>query len=574
VQIKVQPLADFLETLTHPDHLQKVKEILDKASTPFDYYRIDERINESYRSPNATANAAMSWLASNFGAKREVPNVPIVRELRIDIKTLHPSAIYRLEQFRRRQLKARVLPMRMDEFVEEKEPEWIKQRTREKRLARKVQQEKERIRQLEEEAREKKRLAEEKEREHAATVRRHLRMNSVARRGRRHSDDSSEMSPVPSNVSSPSPPPPQIFHEVQESVPFPFGPASLIPQPNQQPKVQSIGSLPLSSLRSPEDLRNKLSPCRARHSILPPASTQDTATKPLPIKPLPRLKIKFKGASLTVDKDIDKSKDDRLSTHTATPVDAASWATIIGGSKSVPVADADRTDKGTPKLSGESTLETQNKVKALASTAVQNSKDVPQSPRTAVIDVDMEVETVPTKDSARPLSAGAPSSGSGEQHRAPSIPRATQQAISQMESALTERGSIGPQRQGVADVDIAIDVTVEAEIATSVTNALGASLGPPRALMVQTVGTQPDMKVNRSQDEEDEALVEELGGLDALSRDDSSGKGSARINGDFPLSSAGSLRRGKVPDRFPEITSDEGRVGKFIDRNSMLSDHY
>lgn len=527
----------------------------------------------------------MSWLASNFGAKREVPNVPIVRELRIDIKTLHPSAIYRLEQFRRRQLKARVLPMRMDEFVEEKEPEWSKQRTREKRLARKIQQEKERIRQLEEEAREKKRIAEEKGREHAATVRRHLRMNSTARRGRRHSDDSSEMSPVPSNVSSPSPPPPQIFHEVQESVPFPFGQASLVQDFDQPPKVQSIGSSPFSSLHSPGNLRNRLSPLKARHSILPPASTQDTTTAPLPIKPLPRLKIKFKGASLTVDKNTDNRKDDRLSTHTATPVSAASWATIIGGIKSVPVKlDADHKDKGTPKLSGESTLETQNKVKALLSTTVQNSKDVPQSPKSAVIDVDMEVETIPTTDSTRPMPAEMSAAGPGERQRAPSIPRATQQVLSQTETVLTDGGAIGPQRQGVADVDIAIDVTVEAEITTSTTNALKASLGPPRALTVQTESSpmdsqkqqrpSPDLEILRSQDEEDEAMVEELGGLDALSRDDSSGKGSARINGDFPLSSAGSLCRGKAPDRFPEITSDEGRVSKYIVQDWISSTFY
>lgn len=560
-----------METLTNPDHLQKVKEILDNASTPFDYYRIDERVNESYRQPTAAnANAATSWLAANCGARRDVPNVPIVRELRIDITTLHPSAIYRLEQFRRRQLKARTLPMRMDEFVEEKEPEWIKQRTREQKLARMLEREKERVRRLEEEAREKKRLAEEKEREHAATVRRHLRMSSGSRRARRHSDDatsdrSSEMSPVPSNVSSPSPPPPQIFHEVQESVPFPFQPSS-----------------PLSSLHSPETLRNQLSPLATRKSILPqtsnaaaPAQTAHaSASAEQPLKPIPRLKIKFKGASLSVEKIKDNGTNDHIAVNDASRPAASTSASTTEGKATATMTDARHTNKGIPTPSANSPFDHQNRSQASPSTTGQSAKIVSPASESPVVGAVMETETVPTQNRIQPPPAEKTLSVSVEHQRAPPIPRAAQDVISQMEISLTDQDSIGRQRHGVADVDIAIDVTVEEGAVSSTSKAPAADHGQ-RLLTLQDdtskVDTQnrersqPSLDVVCSQqDEEDEAMVEELGGLDELSRDDSSGKGSARVNGDFALSSAGSLAKGKAPDRFFDIATDEGRVCDYI----------
>lgn len=438
--------------------------------------------------------------------------------------------------------------MRMDEFVEEKEPEWIKQRTREKRLARKLQQEQERIRQLEEEAKEKKRLAEEKEREQAAIVRRHLRMHSVARRGRRHSDDSSEMSSVPSDVSSPSPPPPQIFHEVQESVPFPFGPAST--PPSQKPPA-------VTSFDGPDVMRS---------------GANVSATSAKPIKALPRLKIKFKGASISVDKQVDQVRQERLASHTATPVTAESWATIIQ-SKSPRGQDAALKGKETLTSPGSSIARLQHKCEAPTSTTVANSNAVLSSSTRSAIEVGTQIKTISTLDSARSPDETRPS-GMGEQLPAPAIPPATEQVISRMEVTITEGDAVDlPKRDG-ANVETAIDLTDEADLASSSSNVLGTTLGLPQSLTVRTEPSASDSHkqyqsqrvleiIDLEQDEEDEAMVEELGGLDVLSHSDSSVKGSARLDCDFPPSSAGSLSRGVFPDRFPDVTLEASSVCKY-----------
>lgn len=296
--------------------MEKVRFTLENAATPYDYFRIDERINEAYRPPicaNHTAahdgmlnnNVYAPWISArrSGGGETDVPNVPIVRELRIDITTLHPSAIYRLEQLRRRQLRQRVLPMRMDVWVEEKESEWTKQRTREKRAAQRAEREKERQRLQVEQEKERQRLLEEKRKQQEETVRRHLGLstNNTPRRTRRnteqddHSDRSSEMSPVPSNISSPSPPPPQIFHEVQESVPFPFAPSSPLAA-SSQPVIATSYSRPatISSTTQPR-LAKPVGQTSDMDGVI------DLTAPEGPIAAAPRrIKFKFKGASLSL----------------------------------------------------------------------------------------------------------------------------------------------------------------------------------------------------------------------------------------------------------------------------------
>ncbi|KAJ9096440.1 hypothetical protein QFC21_005262 [Naganishia friedmannii] len=307
--IPIEPLAEWLSSLTDPDHLEKVRYTLENAATPYDYFRIDERINEAYQ-PHAihdlvpNNNAYAPWISAGRSAKTDVPNVPIVRELRIDITTLHPSAIYRLEQLRRRQLRQRVLPMRMDVWVEEKESEWIKQRTKEKRAAQRVEREKERQRLQAEEEEERQRLAEEKRKQQEETVRRHLGLSTgtSSRRNRRssehdpdhHSDRSSEMSPVPSNVSSPSPPPPQIFHEVQESVPFPFATPSLPVAASSQPAAAT------SSRPPPPSPTPQPRSARPTCQTTAPDEVIDLTEPDIPVAVPRRIKFKFKGASLSL----------------------------------------------------------------------------------------------------------------------------------------------------------------------------------------------------------------------------------------------------------------------------------
>ncbi|KAJ9114281.1 hypothetical protein QFC22_005733 [Naganishia vaughanmartiniae] len=304
-QIPIEPLAEWLSFLTDPDHLEKVKYILENAATPYDYFRIDERINEAYQQHEIshdiilTGNTYAPWqsaVARRSAAETDVPNVPIVRELRIDITTLHPSAIYRLEQLRRRQLKQRVLPMRMDVWVEEKEFEWARQRTKEKRAAQRLEREKERQRLQAEEEKERKRLAEEKRKQQEETVRRHLGLSlTTSHRDRRndeqdHSDRSSEMSPVPSNISSPSPPPPQIFHEVQESVPFPFTPSS--------PTVTSSQPvIPTSTRPTPASPTPRPRSAKFAEKTNTPSGVIDLTAVDGPIPVPRRIKFKFKGAS-------------------------------------------------------------------------------------------------------------------------------------------------------------------------------------------------------------------------------------------------------------------------------------
>ncbi|KAJ9103665.1 hypothetical protein QFC19_004240 [Naganishia cerealis] len=339
-QISIEPLAEWLSSLTSPDILEKVKLILEKTATPYDYFRIDERINEEYRHPtnDSFIIPSRSRIATQRFHCQAVPDVPIVRELRIDITTLHPAAIYRLEQMRRRQLQHRPIPMKIDVWVEEKEREWVKQRTKEKRVAQKLAKEKERQRLLLEQEKERQRLKEEKQKRMEDTVRRHLGMSTDRRSGKRNNDDaasdrSSEMSPVPSNISSPSPPPPQIFHEVQESVPFPFLPSSPPASTSQSLMAPPSRQAPAPPTANPHSGKSTGSSSVPSSVIDLTAPDEVTAASSRRVR-----KIKLTGASLSVRKSNDPGPTSALcspnvgspmASHQSTPKTGWPHTTLI-----------------------------------------------------------------------------------------------------------------------------------------------------------------------------------------------------------------------------------------------------
>lgn len=528
LQIKIEPLADFIESLTDPDHLERIKEILDKASTPFDYYRIDERVNEFYQA-DLPADAATSWLARNHGHRSRLPNVPIIRELRIDITTLHPSAIYRLEQFRRRQLREKVLPVRLDVFVEEKEPEWIKQRTREKKLARKLEKEKERVRQLLLEEEERQRCAEERERQQVAMVRRHLGISS-AKRDRRHSggsNGSSEMSSVPSNVSSPTPPPTQIFHEVQESVPFPFG-TPVQPVNSSNPPDVSVPSSPLQLIGLSEEHPNAQTIEIGTES----AKLSETASALNKAKRLPRLKLKFKGLS-------PGHSSPALPTNgSLVPEEADTRTNRPHGIQEV---SADPSNNGLDATGGTPSASRQSDAKAFLSPSGMASNTTPDRPLSTKLTSTTRV----------------PDGGSG-------IPHAAEEVITHMAILLSEHNTaVSSFQDPAANVDIAVDLAVD-NAASSSTVAQFIDEGR-LGLTIRPTSNVEDQEDSRSkvavaapplysaQDEEDEAVVEAMEGLDTVSGSGSSGGFRYNIEA---FSSAGSLQKGTAPVLFPELVAD------------------
>ncbi|GHJ86907.1 hypothetical protein NliqN6_3309 [Naganishia liquefaciens] len=525
--IKIEPLAKFIESLTNPDHLEKVEKILEKASTPFDYYRIDERINESYQA-EAQADAARSWLTQDHGHCLRVPNVPIIRELRIDITTLHPSAIYRLEQFRRRQLREKVLPVRLDVFVEEKEPEWIKQRMREKRLARKLEKESERVRQLLLDEEERQRRAEERQREQAAMVRRHLGISS-ARRGRRHSGDSdgsSEMSPVPSDVSSPTPPPTQIFHEVQESVPFPFTtPVQLDNMPNP-PDVSVSTSLQLT------DLSKDLPAVRTVETGVASSKASGIVSATAIAKKLPRLKLKFKGLTPGISSS-------PLSTGGPCFPGAANAGTYPShGDQNVAVGP-DTLSNGNFTTASERHLSKQLVMKAGLSPSGASSGRLP--------DQCLSPKSKPTLRT---------------QEGPPSIPPAAEEVISHMETLLNTQDAGTSSTQNPINVDIIVNLTVDPTASSSAgvrpvdESRLGTTIEATSDIIdreaTRAKADIAEPPLYSAQDEEDEAMVEVMGGLDTVPVSGSSGFG-PNVEG---FSSAGSLHEGKSPDQSPQLAAD------------------
>ncbi len=139
-QIHIKPLASFISTLA-PLPLAKVHKILLNSKTPKSHQRIDVRLaawdteevdvreevpvecmNDKTRElhsvsegatgpddqPVASTSTAVNGLGKGMTPATRITNEsienPIIRELRIDISTLHPSALYRLEEFRRRHL--------------------------------------------------------------------------------------------------------------------------------------------------------------------------------------------------------------------------------------------------------------------------------------------------------------------------------------------------------------------------------------------------------------------------------------------------------------------------------------
>jgi hypothetical protein len=408
----------------------------------------------------------------------------------------------------------------LDIFVEEKEPEWIKQRTREKKLARKLERENERMRQMLEEEKEREMRAKELEREQAAMVRRHLGLSSTARRGRRHSGDSdgsSEMSSVPSNVSSPTPPPPQIFHEVQESVPFPFAPSSpvpttSIPAPPQNP-------LPSSSLQLPEVVNQAQQQKGETGASSSSVTAMDTTNT---VKKLPRLKLKFKG--LTVG-----TPSPTIQTTSPAPTPTVTGETAAGA----PVAEA------VALANGSTTTERQQ----------PDVIDLTTPPQQAASLIDDDIIPLSPKSIPTPLV---------QKGEADSIPPVAKEVINRVQNLLNDQDKAAFGSQEVPNVSIAVDVTV-GEIGASTSGhvmdegRLGITLSTA-SRRIDGQASEPKMDPSAPsfscQDEEDEAIVEVLGGLDAISGSGSSG--GFRRNTDA-LSSAGSLQNGKSPDQFPDL---------------------
>lgn len=432
--------------------------------------------------------------------------------------------------------------MRLDAFVEEKEPEWIKQRTREKKLARKLEKEKERIRQMVEEEKERQRRAEEREREQAAMVRRHLGLSPTSRRGRRHSggsDRSSEMSPVPSNVSSPSPPPPQIFHEVQESVPFPFATPAL---PPALPIGTSTGledAVPSSSI-GPAEIPKDQSIQHTGDTATPPSSVSEIASTANTAKKLPRLKLKFKGLTVRTPSPNTHSGSPPVSKQPDGEIERGAGASTIALGQSLsPLADG------------------------LVATANGSAHNPSRQSGTIATPRLPQNETTSKPGDARPLSPKSTSTPLPQEGDANSIPPAVEEVMNRMQTLLNDQDAVPLSSQDTVNVGIAVDVTI-AKVATASTierdedeGRLSTSI---KATSPNDDGKDSESKMASSvappfsrQDEEDEALVEVLGGLDAVSGSGSSG--GFRRNADA-LSSAGSLSKGKAPDRFPGIKED------------------
>lgn len=412
--------------------------------------------------------------------------------------------------------------------MEEKEPEWIKQRTREKKLARKLEKEKERVRQLLMEEEERQRHAEEREREQAAMVRRHLGISS-ARRDRQHSEGSegsSEMSPVPSNISSPTPPPTQIFHEVQESVPFPIS-TPVQPVDTSNPPGVSVPSLSLQLIGSSEERPN----AQTIETETEFAKLFETTSALNMAKKLPRLKLQFQG------KRQGHSPSALPTSGSLVPAAADAGTGFPLGIQQVP-AGPSRNDfeaaGGAPDPSSQSGTITS----LLPSGMASNTKsDQPLSPKsTATARVPEEVPVIPPAE----------------------------EVINGIEIMLKGQNTAASSAHDPpADVDIAVDVTVH-NAASSATFA--QPIGEGRlGTTIRTTSNIEDQEDSRlkvtiaapplysAQDEEDEAVVEVMGGLDTASESELSG--GIRCNFEA-LSSAGSLRKGKAPDRFPEFVAD------------------
>lgn len=117
-QIPIDPIMTFIQSLTSASHLLEVQKILDRNKTPRSYHRVDTRWKGS---PTTTTDGApeevdvLAVLAAQHALQEAQAGqdadadtadaAPVVRELRIDISTLHPSALYRLDEFRRRTLR-------------------------------------------------------------------------------------------------------------------------------------------------------------------------------------------------------------------------------------------------------------------------------------------------------------------------------------------------------------------------------------------------------------------------------------------------------------------------------------
>jgi hypothetical protein len=121
LQIPIQPIVTWAKTLDAAGR-QKFERILNRTKTPRSYFRIDQRLNslptteaagEIEKDDDALGSAPLAeddagpshpaaettYLAPGIPAASS--HLPVTRELRLDLSTLHPSALYKLEEFRR-----------------------------------------------------------------------------------------------------------------------------------------------------------------------------------------------------------------------------------------------------------------------------------------------------------------------------------------------------------------------------------------------------------------------------------------------------------------------------------------
>lgn len=116
-----------MSNLYDPTLLFKVEHILEQARSPKAYWQIQTRINESYESEAADYERQQRGQAEYGppvdGVKIKQANVPPlkeIRELQLDVHSLHYAALYRLEDFRRLVMEEPPIEVDFLEYLETK----------------------------------------------------------------------------------------------------------------------------------------------------------------------------------------------------------------------------------------------------------------------------------------------------------------------------------------------------------------------------------------------------------------------------------------------------------------------